>query len=370
MKIAFYAPFKPLDHPNPSGDRAIGRGIVDFLERQGHALTVQSRLRARWIYFKPWLWAVWVRDFIGCLKRLRKDPPDVWLTYHTYYKAPDLLGPWVCKVLNLKYIIFQGIYSTKRKRRLKTIFGFYLNTAALIQADHVFTNKLSDLKNLARIVPKDCLSYVKPGIDPGAFVKDEQSGRQLKKKWGIDTTCPIVLSAGMFRDDVKTKGLSWLIRCCAQLVQQNIRFHLVIAGTGKMEKKLTALARKHLPGHHTFAGKIARNQMARFYSSGDVFAFPGINESLGMVYLEAQSCALPVVAFNNGGIPEVVEDRKTGFLVPLYDGKGFCQALVHLLTRDKACEQMGRDAALYVKDHHDMNINYLQFEQTLRKVLA
>ena len=370
MRIAFYAPFKPLGHPHPSGDLIIARGIVEFLAAQGHTIDVQSTLRARWIYLKPWLWGAWVKAFVRSLKKMKKRPADIWLTYHTYYKSPDLLGPWICKILRIKYVVFQGIYSTKRKRRLKTILGFYLNTAALIQADHVFTNKLSDLKNLKRIIPRDRLSYIKPGIQPRAFKRDEAAGRRQRQRWGIIRACPIILTAGMFRDDVKTKGLLWLIHCCAELVRVNIGFHLVIAGTGKMEKDLKVFAQKVLPGQHTFTGKIDRQKMYEFYSSGDVFAFPGIRESLGMVYLEAQSCGLPVVAFNNGGIPEVVEDKKTGFLVPPYGSQCFSDMLVHLLTHKKMCKQMGADAAVYVKTHHDIDKNYKKFEQVLYKVVS
>ncbi|WP_300464692.1 glycosyltransferase family 4 protein [Desulfobacula sp.] len=370
MKIAFYAPFKPLGHPHPSGDLMIARGIVDFLESQGHTLCIQSTLRARWIYLQPWRWGAWAKAFVCCLRNLQKDPADVWLTYHTYYKAPDLLGPWVCKLLGIKYVIFQGIYSTKRKRRLKTILGFYLNRAALRQADHVFTNKLSDLKNLKRIVPKDRLSYIKPGIHPRAFEREEPAGRRFRKKWGVNSPGPILLTAAMFRDDVKTKGLSWLIRCCAELVKIKLDFHLVIAGSGKRGKDLKALAEKHVPGQYTFVGKIDRKEMVQFYSSGDVFAFPGIRESLGMVYLEAQACGLPVVAFNNGGIPEVVVDKKTGFLVPPYDCKSFSHALVCLLTHDEIQNRMGENAVIYVKHHHDIDKNYAAFEHLLQGVVA
>ena len=56
MKILFYAPFKPLGHPHPSGDLITAKGIYNYLENQGHELVVASRLRCRWIYWKPWLW--------------------------------------------------------------------------------------------------------------------------------------------------------------------------------------------------------------------------------------------------------------------------------------------------------------------------
>ena len=369
MKIAFYAPFKPLEHKNPSGDLIIARGLVEFLRKQGHLIEIQSNLRTRWIYFRPWLLVKYIYDIIQILNNLRKDRPDLWLTYHTYYKAPDVLGPLICKLLNIKYIIFQGIYSTKTKRRFKTIFGFYLNLIALKQADYLFTNKLSDLKNLKRVIPQDKLGYIKPGIQPGDFKQNRDSRELQRKIWGINKEYPVILTAGMFRDDVKTQGLSWLIRCCERVVKSNVKFHLVIAGAGKMENHLRELAAKKIPGHYTFAGKVKREEMYKFYSSGDIFAFPGIRESLGMVYLEAQSCSLPVIAFDNGGIPEVMKDKKTGFLIPMYECKSFSDTLIYLLDNKQISQQMGQAAKAYVEKHHDIENNYLEFEQKLYKVV-
>ncbi|WP_022666057.1 glycosyltransferase family 4 protein [Desulfospira joergensenii] len=369
MKIAFYAPFKPLGHKNPSGDLAIAHGLVSFLESRGHVVSIQSRLRARWIYFKPRLWPHLFRDLVRSLRRLRKDRPDLWLTYHTYYKAPDVLGPVICRILGLKYILFQGIYSTKRKRRFKSIFGFYLNRMALNRADHVFTNKLSDLKNLKRIIAPERLSYIRPGIRPLNFKGDESAGTAWKKQWNLPP-CPVILTAAMFRDDVKTRSLAWLIQCLSLLVNQNIPFHLVIAGAGKMEGRLRRLAQQLLPNHHTFAGKIPKNKMAGFYSSGDLFAFPGIRESLGMVFLEAQSCGLPIVAFDNGGIPEVMKNRETGFLVPMYDEQAFCRALILLLSHPEVCKTMGARAEKYVEKNHDLYKNYQLFEEKMIRAVV
>ena len=107
------------------------------------------------------------------------------------------------------------------------------------------------------------------------------------------------------------------------------------------------LAERCIPGRYRFAGRIDRKKMYRFYSAGDLFAFPGIRESLGMVYLEAQSCSLPVVAFDNGGIPEVVNKGKTGLLVPLFRESAFVNALARLI----------RDKGLVLEQLNAVNLN-------------
>jgi glycosyltransferase involved in cell wall biosynthesis len=110
--------------------------------------------------------------------------------------------------------------------------------------------------------------------------------------------------------------------------------------------------------------------MYRFYSAGDIFAFPGIRESLGMVYLEAQSCGLPIVAFANGGIPEVVRDQETGFLVPLFAFEPYLQALETLLSDKGLRRKMGQAGERYVRQVHDLDQNYLQLEMALTHLVG
>ncbi len=367
MKIAFYAPFKPLGHPAPSGDLAIARGVVSFLENRGHRIMVQSDLRTRWIYLRPWKWPKAVRDFIASLAALKKDPPDLWLTYHTYYKAPDILGPWICLALNIPYVVFQGVYSTKQRRKVKTCMGFWLNRAALKRAAHVFTNKSVDLRNLLRLVPDSRLSYIRPGIVPAAFSRNRASRDRLRREWGAGNRV-VILTAAMFRNDVKTRGLLWLIDCCRMLEKKGIDFLLVIAGGGCMETHIRTTAHAALPERVRFAGKIPPGKMADFYSAGDVFAFPGIGESLGMVFLEAQACGLPVVAFDNGGIPEAVVNKKTGFLTPMHDCRAFADRLAVLLEDKSMRRKMGNNALEYVQKYHDLDVNYRHFEDKLVRI--
>ncbi len=363
LRIAFYAPFKPLGHRNPSGDLVIATGLVAFLRGRGVRVTIPATLRSRWIYRRPNLWPQLLVQYRRALRFCRRRRPHLWLTYHTYYKSPDLLGPGVCKRLGIPYLVFQGIYATKHRRRLTTAAGFYLNRRALLAADHLFTNRRLDEVNLLRLRDRRQLTYVSPGIFPGDFVRDEGAGRQLRRAWGLGEghrEGPLILSAAMFRRDVKTQGLLWLIRCLGSMRAGSSPFQLAIAGEGPCRDELAAAAQRHLPGQVHFVGRLRREEMAAFYSAGDLFAFPGIRESLGMVYLEAQSCGLPVVAFDNGGIPEVVAHGVSGFLTPPFDRQVFADRVLQLLTDADLRARMGRSAARRVRDCHDLNRNYAQ----------
>ena len=367
MKICFYAPFKPLGHAHPSGDLVTAAGIFDYLVKGGHQVLTASTLRCRWLYWKPWLWPRLLWEKKQVIRKFSTIPVDLWFTYHSYYKAPDLLGPSASKKMKIPYVIFQGIYSTKRRRQFKTRPGFYLNKAALLAADHVFTNKKVDLINLQRLISDDRVTYVAPGLNPEEFTFDSQARDELRRKWCPDDE-PVIFSAAMFRPDVKTRGLKWVIRACGELGRSGHQFQLVIAGDGKERKTLQKLAAEQLPGRVRFVGKIPRPELYRFYSAADLFVFPGIGESLGMVFLEAQACGLPVVAFDNAGVPEAVQDRKTGFLVPMHAMEPFVDAVKRLLNDRGLRRQMGQTAKSYVRSTRNLDLNYQEIERVLQKI--
>jgi glycosyltransferase involved in cell wall biosynthesis len=365
MRIAFYAPFKPLNHPQPSGDMIIGNELRQYLMDRGHAVSIASGLRCRWIYWKPWLLPLLVRDRRRVQRRYHSGNTDIWFTFHSYYKGPDMLGPFLCRRAQIPYVMFQGIYATKYRKSWKTWPGFMLNRHALQTACHVFTNKHGDYLNLRRLLPQKRLSYIIPGIEPEDFRFDAFARESLRKRWQVDDN-PVLVAAAMFRPDVKTQSLAWLIETCGELFRTRRRFYLVIAGDGSEKAHLMRLADVHLPGRVRFVGKIARDEMHRFYSAGDLFTYPGINESLGMAFLESQSCGLPVVAFDNAGIPEVVRDRQTGFLVPMFARRPYMEAIDLLLTDTHRRRQMGRAASVRIRQLHDLKQNYRRIDQVIR----
>jgi glycosyltransferase involved in cell wall biosynthesis len=368
MNISFYAPFKPLGHLHPSGDLVTATGIFEYLSDCGHQVLTASTLRCRWLYWKPWLWPrlLWERKQV--VRKIETSPVELWFTYHSYYKAPDLLGPYVSQKMKIPYVIFQGIYSTKHRRKLKTRPGFYLNKSTLLAAEHVFTNKKVDLLNLKRLLPEERITYVAPGINPKEFSFNKSARDELRQQW-CDSDEPVIFSAAMFRRDVKTRGLKWVIRTCGELGRRGHRFQLVIAGDGKERKALENLAAGLVPGCVRFVGKIPRTELYRYYSAADLFVFPGIGESLGMVFLEAQACGLPVVAFDNAGVPEAVQNQQTGFLVPGGEMQPFVDAVASLLSDKGLRRQMGRRASAYVRGRHDLKKNYQALERTLTAIV-
>lgn len=365
MDISYYMPLKPPEHQNPSGDLITGRELRDFLTSLGHRVELASTTRSRWIYWKPWDYLKIRKERAHVCAALRPNPADLWLTYHSYYKAPDLLGPACCRNLQIPYVIFQGIYSTKRKRNLKTLPGFLLNRAALLSADLVVTNKKKDKKNLLRLLPDTRVLYVAPGLRPDQFAFADEARKQLREAWDNGET-PVILSAAMFRPGVKTAGIRQLISSCQELQKSGQDFLLVIVGDGRNRAELEQRARRKLGTRCLFAGTVPRQELYRYYSAADLFAFPGIEESLGMVYLEAQSAGLPVVAFKDWGASEAVLDGRTGLLTPASQPEMFTGAIRTLLNDTGLRKKLGRQAREHVGTSHDLEKNYHFLDRQLR----
>lgn len=368
MKIAYYMPFKPMGHVNPSGDLITGTELYNHLAARGHALDLASRLRCRWIYYRPLALLYLLREKNRILRDYRRTKPDLWLSYHSYYKAPDLLGSICSRQLGIPYVIFQGIYSTKQRRRIWTLPGFLLNRKILQSADHIFTNKQRDLVNLERLIPENRLSYIAPGIHPRLFKFAGDWRARLQRRWHT-TDETIVMTAAMMRPGVKTEGIGIVIKSCSELAQRGLPIRLIIAGDGSCRQQLEQQAAQLLPDRVQFLGKIPRSELYQYYSAADIFAFPGIQESLGMVYLEAQSCRLPVVAYQDWGGGEAVVDGQTGLLSPAATPALFTTHIQRLIEDRPQRRIFALAAGEHIRRNHDLNRNYRQLEKKLAALI-
>jgi glycosyltransferase involved in cell wall biosynthesis len=127
------------------------------------------------------------------------------------------------------------------------------------------------------------------------------------------------------------KGVDVALRALAEVP----RAQLVIAGAGQERQALEAMSGElGLSQRVHFLGEVPRAQLPRVYSAADLLlATSYASETFGIGPVEAQACGLPVVASRFGGFPEVIDEGRTGVLVPPRDSGALAAAINDLLSQ-------------------------------------
>jgi phosphatidylinositol alpha-1,6-mannosyltransferase len=167
--------------------------------------------------------------------------------------------------------------------------------------------------------PTSALEPLAPGVDPTRFVPDPLARKCIRHRYDLGER-PVVLCVSRL---VPRKGQDVLIRALPRIRRVLPDAVLLLVGEGGDRRRLeTVAATRGVADSVVFAGAVAPAELPAYYNSGDVFAMPcrtragGLDvEGLGMVFLEASACGLPVVAGRSGGAPEAVLDGQTGTVV-------------------------------------------------------
>lgn len=363
MKIAFYAPMKPLDSPVPSGDRQLGRLIRRALTGAGHDVVIASTERswsrhggAEQEQIRQRCESV-AHDLVDCW-RSSGASPDVWVTYHLYHKAPDWIGPIVCDALSLPYIVIEASRARKRKQGAWAQ-GFAAADLALARADAVVAMHAEDAVGLSEIVPDNRLHRLAPFIDTRLFQPGEQ-----KPPFDKSNAIKLVTVAMMRRGD-KERSFRLLAQALAGLMVFD--WTLTIAGDGDARQDLAGL---FPPERTTWLGQVAPEELGAIYADGDLFVWPAVNEAFGLVFLEAQSAGLPVVAGRTGGVPDVVADGITGYLATEGDADEFAVALRRFLDAPETIASFGLRAREAVSRNHTLARGQASLQNVLDAVTA
>jgi glycosyltransferase involved in cell wall biosynthesis len=196
-------------------------------------------------------------------------------------------------------------------------------------------------EHLARGVGRaDRFAVVPSGIDLAQF--REAGARVRRKPAGFD--CPpdaiVIGSIGWL---TPVKGHRVLLEAAASLRRQWPRLHVVIVGGGPLRDDLERMARRRgIAETVRFLG--ARTDVSDCLAGMDIYVQPSLNEGMGRALIEAMAAGRPVVASRVGGIPAVVEDRKTGLLVPPNDPEALARALDELLRKPDWAKELGAAA--------------------------
>jgi len=259
---------------------------------------------------------------------------------HTYGWYPNVFGippAWLARrPTRIASIRDAGAYMTPTKIRALKI------TCAL--ADCVIANSAAGRDWLvAQGVKPHKVEVIRNGVHVPAQTGKREGGEggRFRREFGIATDTPLCACIGRA---VSGKGIDFYLRAARILADQgrNVRFLMIGAVSVEQDYKseMETLARDlNLNGRVIFTGQ--RQDVSDILRDVDIVVHPSLTEGLSNVILEAMAAGLPVVATRVGGNPELVQDGRTGLLIPPKDEAALASAIACLLDDPQTARKFG-----------------------------
>jgi glycosyltransferase involved in cell wall biosynthesis len=380
MRIAFYAPLKSPTHGTPSGDRRVAGLLMDALARAGHQVELASSFRS----FEPSGDAARqaaLRDQGIALGRQlaaqwRDGPvqarPDLWFSYHSYYKAPDWLGPEVSSAMGIPYVIAEASHAGKRAGGAWDL-GHRGAQESIRRADLLLCPTRDDVAGLREVAASpERITLLPPFLDAAPFraaARRRQALRSdLARQHALDASVPWLAVAAMMRPGDKLASYGALARALGRL--RDLPWRLLVAGDGSARGQVQAAFDAAIPERAAFLGALSLDAVAALYAAADLCVWPAVNEAYGMALLEAQAAGLPVVSCATRGVPDVVEHGRTGLLCAPAD-----EAALAGLVRDLLCDEgkrsrLGAAAVAFASEERSIASAAVRLESLLARFAA
>lgn len=282
--------------------------------------------------------------------------PDLWFTYHLYYKAPDLLGPALAREFAIPYVTAEASYAAKRDRQGWAEAQVLIRDAVAQAAVNLcFTDR--DRPGLENVAPAARFASLSPFIETEAYdgMSSAASGRKL-------------MTVAMMRKGDKFASFAMLAKALPQLL--DLPWHLTVIGDGPLKPETMALFAPLPKDRITWRGELPSADIPAALAEGSLYVWPGTGEAYGMAYLEAQAVGLPVVAQATAGVPAVVCHGKTGLLTPEDDVAAYAAAIRALLSDEARRKAYGKAARDFVFEERSLKLAAVKLGLILRDLTA
>lgn len=359
MRIAFHSPLKSPNHPVPSGDRLMARLLIAALEQAGHTVEVVSELRTFLGEPTPDGFSELQAQADAEIERIaalwrKRGAPDLWFTYHLYYKAPDLLGPRLCRSFGIPLVTAEASYSARRNTG-KWADMQTLVLEAVEQAAINICLTRRDQEGLAEEVSSNVrTALLPPFLDASIFLVLEPSPLPHR-----------LVTVAMMRPGDKMESYIMLADALKRL--DDLSWTLSIVGDGPCRAETEALFAGFNPERIIWHGQKDQPAIVSLLAEGAVYVWPGCGEAYGLAYLEAQAAGLPVVAQMIAGVPEVVLNGRTGLLTATGDVAAYADAIRRLLTDDLGRGELAAGARRFVLDERSLEKAAVQLDAILKQ---
>ena len=285
----------------------------------------------------------------------------------------DLIHSWQPNIIhshsfNSNYFLLENIYALSNFKVILQIHGMNqteLDKFANIDVSRyrqihklifVSDNKKESLTNVVPTLAKKAI-VIKNGIIEQVLLKNKQLGKVFLEHYGISNRIII----GSVGELVKRKGHHILIKAIKELIDRKEDISCIIAGEGTYLKELKDLASKlKISNRIQFVGYI--EDMHFFYNAIDYFVFPSFREGLPLAILEAMSFGNVIVSTDVGGIPEIIIEEKTGFLIKPKNIDEIVNKYFAIKDNIPLKEKVSKNAMKYVSKNHNITDKLNQYK--------
>ena len=280
--------------------------------------------------------------YLKSLKRFKKLHREVNPDFvHAHYASSyGLLGALLKPKRFFISVWGSDVYEfPKRSFIHKAVFKWVIN-----KTSKLFSTSKSMKIELQKYTSKD-INVIPFGIDLSLFKEPEKKNQ--------DKTFVI----GTIKSLEKIYGIDILLNAFSEFRKKVPNSKCIIYGKGTEENGLKELAQKlNIESDVEFKGFIVNNEVPKAISQLDVFCVLSRQESFGVAAVEASACGVPIVAANVGGLPEVVIDNETGFIVE-HDIEQIVNKLFELYSNSELRIKMGQNGNSFVSNHYDWKEN-------------
>ncbi|MCX6552121.1 MAG: glycosyltransferase [Acidobacteria bacterium] len=276
--------------------------------------------------------AACIREVAGELRRLNAD-----LVCCSGYK-PDIIGWRAARLAGIPAVSVSHGWTavTWKVRAYESLDRLVLRWMDAV----VCVSKAQAGKVRRAGVPDEKIVVIPNAIDEGAFVEPDARCRAEMEAWFAPPPRWLVASAGRLSPE---KGFGVFIDAAALVAERRPGTCFVLFGEGPLRPALEQRVRdRGLEGRFVMAG--FRDDLRRFLPNLDVAVMSSFTEGLPVFLLEAAAAQVPVVATSVGGVPEVIDEGRTGHLVPAGDARGLADGIVSLADNPAQRDAMGQAA--------------------------
>ncbi len=235
-------------------------------------------------------------------------------------------------------------YDSSDKFFIRKFINRTIEKIKLSFADVIITSSEYSKSEIVSLgINPDSVHVLSPGLDREKYNILSSSNRSDSKK---------ILCVGNY---VPRKGIIYAIEAFSQIERQNFTLHLV--GNRKNNSSYynqlkNAVEKLKLTECVVFHDGSDQENIKQLYASADIFVLPSFKETFGIVFLEAMHYGLPIITTNVSAMPELIEEGKNGFLVPLADSQALAEAISTLIENPDLCKQMGEAGRKKVADSY------------------